>query len=862
MPKQDKKEDRIYLFRKNPYKKDNDRGTTDPKESIKDQVSGKIQDMRSQGKGLVEGLKKGVDDLKPTEDEVKKVVASIVDKARFEYWYIQDLCFRGKVNMLYKAYLLEKFARTGDCHAKCNADAIKPEDLRLLAPIMVHNSKLAEAQKALEDCLRKNKTLENRTPNIDYGKLTADLPDPETPFISPFDRRLDRLVIDGDNAYGIIPISTAYAQAGTIGYTVSEAFIRSSKVQKQQELIEKKVRKDVAQMQNDDFFVGVPALMNNYAYVKLYGSKGGRYLVNLKGKRKWYEVDQTVGPESILNFSQNPTTSSLISWGNGDPYGRTPYNFTDFVFNKHWNKVPNNRLITLRRYAAPIVDNLKFPGMDGTQSTGTPAVLESNGNEPKVDQNGNVIETTASGIADGGSAKKIIFPPMASAITYFGDETDNKLGDILKFTTGFEWDEAEADVWKVTPTETPNAEQGPGALWPGFTSLAKSLNVALGNWDQDAALNKGQLPPDPYVDGPYENRIIGPVNRITKVKKRKPGIKFEMNNIELKFDYVARPIGGVNSKAVLLDILSNFLILGSTAAVFWGGQHRFMGNPQTYPFLGGDKGIQQWYSGKPLEWGATTIHDFLGKSATAGGNLLEMAKNFFNSMFSKPGCTGDLYGSLMSAYSSSPIPGNLIKQYAAEKSNGQIPYLQTLKALLIGEPVGEWHITIGNPLNPIAMIGNLVCESVEVEFGNELGPDDFPLEMRITVKLAHGMARDRDAIQSIFNRGMGRIYDLPDSFRGSAEGESKIDNVTGNAPSTGRNPVYYKVPIANSGTVGGKYGTSKVVDNAMAGNVSVWNRMQYTAVSPNSDQILRTKDNPLFRSSYRAVDWVALKSLK
>ena len=67
MPKQDKKEDRIYLFRKNPYKKDNDRGTTDPKESIKDQVSGKIQDMRAQGKGLVEGLKKGVDDLKPTE---------------------------------------------------------------------------------------------------------------------------------------------------------------------------------------------------------------------------------------------------------------------------------------------------------------------------------------------------------------------------------------------------------------------------------------------------------------------------------------------------------------------------------------------------------------------------------------------------------------------------------------------------------------------------------------------------------------------------------------------------------------------------------------------------------------------------
>ena len=205
----------------------------------------------------------------------------------------------------------------------------------------------------------------------------------------------------------------------------------------------------------------------------------------------------------------------------------------------------------------------------------------------------------------------------------------------------------------------------------------------------------------------------------------------------------------------------------------------------------------------------------------------------------------------------------MVKQYAAEKSNGQIPYLQGLKALLIGEPVGEWHVTIGNPLNPIAMIGNLICDSVEVEFGNEIGPDDFPTEMRVIVKLDHGMARDRDAIQSIFNRGMGRIYDLPDSMRGAADTESRIDNKTGvNVPETGRNPTYYRVPIANSTTVGGKFGAGKTTDNAMQGSVSVWNRSKFSAVSPNADQVLRTKDNPLFRSSYRATDWVSLKSLK
>ena len=104
---------------------------------------------------------------------------------------------------------------------------------------------------------------------------------------------------------------------------------------------------------------------------KLYGSKGGEYLTDRKGERKWYEIDQT--QNSQLGFSSTPTTSSIIFWGNGDPYGRTPYHFTDFVFCKYWNVVETNRLITLRRFPAPILDNMKFPGMDGTTDAGNPA---------------------------------------------------------------------------------------------------------------------------------------------------------------------------------------------------------------------------------------------------------------------------------------------------------------------------------------------------------------------------------------------------------------------------------------------------------------------------------------------------------
>lgn len=150
-----------------------------------------------------------------------------------------------------------------------------------------------------------------------------------------------------------------------------------------------------------------------------------------------------------------------------------------------------------------------------------------------------------------------------------------------------------------------------------------------------------------------------------------------------------------------------------------------------------------------------------------------------------------------------------------------------MKALLIGEPVGEWHTTIGNPLNPIAMIGNLIVDHIEIEFNDELGPDDFPTELKIVVTLNHGMARDRDAIQSIFNRGMGRIYELSDDIKGSADYETAVDAYTrdgGKYKTTGRNPNWFNVPIGDSGTNYGKYGKAAQRPLANGDNVSVWKR--------------------------------------
>jgi len=833
---------------------------------------------------------------------IEEAIDSITDQAKFHIYYAEDECFQQAVNRIYKSLLLNKastvkkdpnfeesfigritedlpvvgevnpfYTDISASRLLKEANNIDISNWNAVAAATVYNEKLEEARQQLSNCLRKDQAKKAMKPATPVKPVI----NPEN-VIKPFDRRMDRLhYINSKTLELNTPFDTGSQVASTIGYMMSEKTYQEKNGQElanKADEYNKSTKSQRKALRQDDFYIGLPSLINPYSITKLYGSKGGEFLLDQVGSRAWYEIDGT--NQNNIGFTKNPNTTSLISWGNSDPYGRTPYHFTDFAFCKYWNIIPNNRMITLRRFAAPIYDNMKFPGMDGLSPDGLPSSTGDNDTEiigvnGSKEWPGTSTNNDGTDIPDGGSGKKVDFPPMATAITYFGEETGNKISELLKFTTGFNWDEAKADLWNVSPTENPDMEKGPGAMFGGLSKYAKMFNIAAGTSNTSAVLNQGMLPPDPYTEGPYENRIIGPVNRITAVKKRASGIQFE-NTLSISFEYSARPIGGVNPKAALLDILSNFLVIGSASAVFWGGQHRFMGQPQKYPFIGGDKGIQQWYRGDPIGWGKTTMSSV----AESSPGFLDSAGDFFKQILGvfSAGSMSDSKDAVKKMFTGGGkgnIASNLLKGYAAERSSGQIPYLQGMKALLIGEPVGEWHLTIGNPLNPIAMIGNLILDHIEIGFNDELGPDDFPTELKVTVILEHGMARDRDAIQSIFNRGMGRIYELPDDFSGSADFETAVDKNTqdnGKYSKTGRNPIYYKVPIADSRTTGGKFGASAQRPNAMGGEVSIWKKTSYfnsISGTQNLDLSLgNIESKSQYASQFRAGDWIQLKSLR
>lgn len=625
-----------------------------------------------------------------------------------------------------------------------------------------------------------------------------------------FDERIYRtLTIKGtDEKRGglfIVPGVTQMTYAGS--YYESPAAALQSGIDKIEELSSLKHTEDTiksirasaedraraikeANKKNAKFYNAPLSFIHPYALLRLNSTQttdtNGNVIttgiIDKAGEQKWYEEDSLGLPNNSKNYAKNPTTADLISWSKSDPRGRFTYMFQDFVFCKYWNRIENNRMITLRRYPAPVVDAVEPADYDGPNKL--PEVVNDVNNKDKLPYpSGNV------------------FAPLATAITYFGDGTGNSLKELLGFTYQYNWDEMETDVWDTTSSQIEEGNivnGGPQWLSGGLSVLAQATGIIrdLQGVEQIQSQHAVGLPPDPYEHGPYENRILGPVNVINNSYKRKRGLKFEHDSLTLTFEYMARPIAHVNNKAIMLDLLANILTMTYSSAVFFGGAHKYRTeHPAIYPWRNTNS-LNKIYKGqlfgKTGAWNDVLGEVFNQKNANW---ILDLANGITNAV---KAVASDLIAAITGKTQSSEekkenekdknrgkaivntVMGTAGRAVAAKFLKGkQAPWLQNARALLTGEPVGDWHLMIGNPLNPIAMIGNLIVTNSKIEFSDELGPDDFPIGFKAEITLKHAMGRDKDGIEAMFNRGAGRIYILPDDFVSSADGESTVDKFSG-----------------------------------------------------------------------------------
>ena len=474
-------------------------------------------------------------------------------------------------------------------------------------------------------------------------------------------------------------------------------------------------------------FFGIPAIMNTNSYINLQaaGGKGNnKYIIDRKNEMRWYNVSEpTMGDGSGVQPSTAVTTTSIVQWSQiGSNVFKHPYRFADFAFLKWWKKIPNNYLITLRRYPFPVNDGV----ISGEEARG------------ELDM------------------QKL--KPTVTMLSYLGEEPGNKMSTVLgPIETGLKWKDLKSDVWEVSSSSDGGNVNNPAP------QLAKILGFLSDGAAGAKTRTPGPTPPDPYNNGPYANKIIGPVNVIDSTKMRDRGLEFK-HSISIVFEYVPRNIGGINTKAAGLDILANIMLMTSATAPFWGGANRHVPNAGAGthdPFLGGAAGKAAWKRGDP-EGFFNALKDQFTK-------IFENVSGMFDKVMADPqaGLTEIAKGGMA--------------QFMKLSTTAARGTVSGIHSLLTGTPVGEWHLTIGPPMNPMMMMGNMVCTGSKTEFSDELGPDDFPTEIKTTITLEHGMPRDKTGIESMFNKGRGRIYSVPKGYELSfaSNSQSPIDSSIG-----------------------------------------------------------------------------------
>jgi hypothetical protein len=453
-----------------------------------------------------------------------------------------------------------------------------------------------------------------------------------------------------------------------------------------------------------------------------------------------------------------------------------PYYWRDFLYCKYYGHIPNNYMITLRRFPSPMRDNLSLPS--------------------------SIKDTDVYRVQGAGR-------PVAQAVTWWGGPTNNKLNNIIGFTTGLNWaPKTQADLKNQQGFSQGLFKGALGSLLNGafgtvagqegenaFTGIQNILNIAANATDtgfsESAGANRNFQLRDRAVsqaDGPLSDFIWVSVDTIDSTQVRAQGLAGASPTITLNFHYELTSAGEVNTKASLVDILGNLLGLCTNYGNFLTPEVRYNNEFPAFNFPGGDEGLSLFYT-NPVKFVKTLIEFAQDPNQSTNGDPVKQALAGTLNSVAK---ARDLWSSLITQLNTKSLKdlgdssaASNLALYALTKE-----FIDTVvfpSSVLTGYPTGEWHLVVGNPCNPIAMIGNLICKNLQIQFGEALGPDDFPTELTATITLEMARPRERGEIESMFNRGQGRLYQSVQPVYSNSQSVGQFGTVNGNvitAPNT------------------------------------------------------------------------------
>lgn len=417
--------------------------------------------------------------------------------------------------------------------------------------------------------------------------------------------------------------------------------------------------------------------------------------------------------------------------------GQARYKYADFAFCKDLG-MPNNRLITLRKFSIPVGDY----------------IFRAAAEKDEIKGQGNPFST----------------PGDIGRMCCYFDTDDNKLEDILKYSFAASWKEMKAGIEPISSQENDHVSP----LGSIINALNPQMNSSIKNGFSDAnnhligrafkswfGWNTNAFYSDKVLTNYDDHKIYTPRNTIQSMHKYEGNLEFK-HEFTLVFSYKLRSYQNINPKSAMLDLLANVFATTYTRGNFWGGRQEIIG---AQPNKSGWNKAQQLMD-KGIDhigglFGALMNGTFdLGSILGAISNGASKAYNAIMSEGTK--FMNNHKGTLKEGFKTGAklVKKNGVLDSAKGLLKNQLgrPEIYAFQSLLDGSNTGLWHVTIGNPLNPIASIGNLIITDTQVQQFGPLGIDDFPTELKVTVTLKHARPRDSVAMERMYTKGVAAIY--------------------------------------------------------------------------------------------------------
>lgn len=254
-----------------------------------------------------------------------------------------------------------------------------------------------------------------------------------------------------------------------------------------------------------------------------------------------------------------------------------------------------------------------------------------------------------------------------------------------------------------------------------------------------------------------KNVPTGNPNVLRTAKMREINSQGLKTNLELSLEteYEQKYINGIDPGLAMLDIISNLLKMGTSDQKF------ILGNsPQLIQLIGtvnsSSQKVEAWleFIKSMIKAFVTGVTNFIDEISSSSSNVTTTtSSNSENNVslttsIAEKGVIEQM-GSFVMGLSDTILTGTVSKyRWPLKGSIG----------LMSGINTTPWHLTVGNPYSPIINIGNIVVNDVRIKPSNDLGFNDMPARLDVSIQIELGRPLGKQEIEKMFNNGYKRVY--------------------------------------------------------------------------------------------------------